>query len=238
VSLSIEYHRRVRALVLFCVTGCDALFRLSPVEEPAMGDASGGDSIPGSCFRESFDGSDSDLLVNWDRGADSNGCKATVDSGNLLIGVDANISCYADIHRNVGASFVGGSASVHVVDATPVGNVETLFTLQVDPSNAYYFDVGGGSLDFLERVAGVDMQKRGISYDSVAHAHWQFLYLADPPRIAFRTSPDGEAWVERHSVTALVPLDALEVRLEAGTYNGGDSNAHAARFDDFELCLP
>lgn len=234
------YHRRVRSLVLLCLTGCDALFRLSTVPDPAGpdGGGDGNDAQPSNCFRESFSGTTADLAANWNRGADSSGCQATVASGELEIEISANISCYADAQTITRPSFVGNSASVRVTNATATGNAETLFTLEIDASNSYYFDVGRGGLGFYERFNGVDMPPLEITYDPVAHAYWQFLYKADGPVIAFRTSADGTSWVERHTVPVVVPLDALRVRLEAGTYNGGDALIHTATFDDFERCAP
>jgi hypothetical protein len=228
----------VRALVLFCLTGCDALFRLSTVDDPVALDGAAGDGMPGTCFYESFSGADSDLLVNWDRYADSTSCKATVNAGELLIDIEPSVDCYADAHSIRPTSFVGGTASVHVTKATTSSHVETLFTLRVDSSNAYYFDVSGGILSFQQRVAGVDMPNDEITYDALAHAYWQFLYVPEGPRIAFRTSADGETWIERHSVIAVVPPDALEIALEAGTYSGGNPGGEMARFDDFVRCSP
>jgi hypothetical protein len=225
-------------MLLVCLTGCDALFRLSTVEAPPPVDASGNDGTPGNCFRDPFSAPDADLAMSWDRFADSTACKATVASGELVVAIDPNIDCYAGVESNVRPSFVGGSATVHVAEATASGNVETLFSLQIDSANAYYIDVGKGYLSFTARLAGVDMQHHELQYDPVAHAYWQLAYVADGPQIAFRTSPDGEAWVDRHSVTAVVPLMALASRLEAGTYGGGTATAQTARFDDFVRCLP
>lgn len=230
----------MRLLVLLCLTGCDALFRLSEVPEPrgSDGGVDRGDAPVGTCFRESFSGTLSDLAANWDRGADSSGCRATIVSGELRIEINADIRCYADAHTIARTSFVDNSASVHVTDATATGNAETLFTLEIDASNSYYFHVGEGGLGFYQRVTGVDMLPQEITYDPIAHAYWQFLYKAEGPTIAFRTSADGKVWVERHNVPVVVPLDALRVRLEAGTYSGGDPVMHTAGFDDFERCAP
>ena len=227
----------MRSLVLLCLTGCDALFRLSTVPDPPGSDGRADDAPPGNCFRESFSGTTGDLAANWNRGADSSGCQATVQSGELKIELGANISCYAGADTVVRSSFVGNSASVRVTEATATGNAETEFTLDLDINNAYYIDVGRGLLGFYERVNGIDMPPREIGYDPIAHAYLQFLYSAAGPKIAFRTSADGEVWVERHTVPVVVPLDALGVRLEAGTYNGGDAVIHTARFDDFERCV-
>ena len=228
----------MRSLVLFCLAGCDALFRLTAVPEPPGVDASGADARPGNCFRESFSGTDSDLLVNWDRSADSSACRAILAGGQLRIEIAPGSNCYADALTKVRPSFVGNTASVHVTDATTATDAETLFAIEIDPSNTYFFFVGGSTLGMFERASDVDMQLLEIPYDPALHAYWQFVHEVDAARISFQTSPDGASWVERHSVSVVVPLDALAVRLEAGTYNGGLQEAEAATFDDFERCAP
>src|SRR4051794_34616828 len=87
----VGYDSEVRAgVIILALTGCDALFSVTTVENP---DARG-DATP-TCFTESFSGSDEDLLVSWDRGADNAGCNAKVDTGSLLIDIAPNTDCYA-----------------------------------------------------------------------------------------------------------------------------------------------
>jgi hypothetical protein len=223
-------------VLLLCLTGCDALFRLGPVEEPVASDA-GGDG-GSSCFAESFDGTDQDLLARWNRGNDNAACKATVDSGELLIAIESSSDCYAFASPITSGTFVGNSASVHVTKIAETGNAETMFVLRRDQDNSYFFNVDDGELAFRARVNSVDLQQKIIAYDATAHAYWRFEYRAVPPGILFQTSSDGESWITRHEVDALVPLDTLSPMLITGTYTGGLAEVVTARFDDFERCSP
>ncbi|HLJ17662.1 MAG TPA: Ig domain-containing protein, partial [Bryobacteraceae bacterium] len=119
--------------------------------------------------------------------------------------------------------------SVQVVQATTgSGFADTSFVLAVDANNWYRFIVEGGTLYLQTMVSGV---KSGpaIAYSAVTQKNWRFRHNPAVNQMIFETSGDGSTWTVQLQIAAQVPVGALLVGLNAGTW-GAESSPGQATF--------
>jgi hypothetical protein len=130
-------------------------------------------------------------------------------------------------------NLTGASASVQLVQATASAtHAETNFTLSVDANNWYRFKVENGTLAFQQNVAGTKTVVT-IPYDATQHK-WLRLRHDALDRIIWETSSDGVNWTARRTVQRAFAITALNIELQAGTYQSEKSPGKAL-FDNFTL---
>jgi hypothetical protein len=130
-------------------------------------------------------------------------------------------------------NLTGARASVQLVQATSsTTDAETNFTLSIDANNWYRFKVENGTLYFYKDVGGLKTSVT-IPYNSTQHK-WLGLRHDASDRIIWETSPDGVNWTARRTENRALPITALNIELQAGTYQSEQSPGKAI-FDNFTL---
>jgi hypothetical protein len=132
----------------------------------------------------------------------------------------------------LGYDFTGARASIQVIQAAS-GAADTAFALATDSNNWYRFIVEGGKLYFQAKVNGVKSSS-AITYNATTHKFWRLRHEAVNNTILWETSTDGTAWTLRNSVARQIPITALHVDIDSGTFQSVTTPG-AAIFDNFKL---
>lgn len=125
-------------------------------------------------------------------------------------------------------------ARVEVVQATS-GSANTIFTLTQDGSHWYRF-VKEGDMLYFQYKAGGAISSTSVPYNPAQHRFWRLRHDATNNLMLWETSADEETWAIRRKVTPLVPITALYIALNAGTYKA-ESDPGTAIFDSFKLVI-
>jgi hypothetical protein len=125
-------------------------------------------------------------------------------------------------------------ARVEVVQATS-GSANTIFALTQDGSHWYRFVEEGGML-YFQYKAGGPISSTSVPYNPVQHRFWRLRHDATNNLMLWETSADEETWVIRRKATPLIPITALYIALNAGTYKA-ESAPGTAIFDSFKLVI-
>ncbi len=105
---------------------------------------------------------------------------------------------------------------------------DTSFALTVDTQNWYRFIVEGGTLYFQTMVGGAKSAMT-IPYQATAQQYWRFRHSSASGQVFFETSATGASWTTQWQASTAVPVSALLVSLNAGTW-GPDQNTGQAIF--------
>ena len=130
-------------------------------------------------------------------------------------------------------NLTGARATVQLVQATSsTTHAETNFTLSIDANNWYRFKVENGTLYFYQDVGG-NKTEVTVPYDPTQHK-WLRLRHDSLDRIIWETSADGINWTARRTQQRALSITALNIELQAGTYQSEKSPGKAI-FDNFTL---
>jgi hypothetical protein len=230
-------------VVLLC--GCDDLFNLVEVQGAGSGaidaatDVATADAeICGQMVSDPFSGTV--ISQNWDKFEELPTLHVMQQNGELVIDLtDAALSSAdgeAGVMTPAKVDMRNGYVSVEVTQV--VGgveyNVEDYLDLYFDPDNAYRFETNGGYLQVYSKVNTIQTREFQRSYDAIAHRF--FRIESDAGGLQFRTSEDGTSYYTQHVLTPAFALDAVHIRLVAGTFDGGEADPGMAKFDNFRYC--
>jgi len=107
------------------------------------------------------------------------------------------------------------------------------FALAVDGNNWYRFVVEGGKLYFQVMLNGAKSSS-AITYSGTMHKYWRLRHDLVSNKILWETSSDGTTWTLRNSVARQIPITALHVDIDSGTFQSVGTPG-AAIFDNFKL---
>jgi hypothetical protein len=128
------------------------------------------------------------------------------------------------------------AVSVEVVKATNASSAaNTSFAVGFDSENFYRFTIESGRL-VMQRRNQSSSAGLNIAYDPAQHRFWRLRHDWPSASMLWQTSADGSSWTTRRSEAVSVPLDALYVELEAGTYQS-ETDPGIALFDELSIEL-
>ena len=220
--------------MLFLVAGCGELFGLDEVKLP--------DAAP-PCLTDQFEGTTEDLATNWTSFADNDGCRTQLALGELEQTIDPNAVCHTGVLLKGVRSLVGARVTVKVPAVVPNGTIETIVNVEIDRQNYYRIGYIMTVLKMFVVSSGAGReQELMLPYDYRTHQYWQIEHrpadATNPSTVVFSTSSAGTDWVVRHTVTEVLPVDAMTVELASRSYATGATTQGTSRFDDFNLCMP
>lgn len=222
------------------LTGCDGVFGLTHI--PDRTDAQTGDSevvIDGRehCEQDMFPDLTT-VLTRWDRATTGVGFDVNVEAGELVVRVPANMPGLAYVRHLANIDMTEATLTVEVPRAIGLIDSETFFSVMIDDTNFYFFDVVNGQLTMRVRSLNVDKHLAMMSYDSAAHRFWRFEHDKVLGQMRFFTSSDGTSFTMRHSMPTDVAVGPMTIELGAATINTGLAVGSEAHFDNLEYCPP
>ena len=141
-------------------------------------------------------------------------------SGNSRISVTSN-ALY---------DLTGSAASVQVNEVVHPGEVNTIFSLQVDWDNALEWWFENGFLYGINYVGGARSVVATLNYSPGDHAFWRIREYNGV--VFWETSPDGSSWTMQGlaATSRLFSLRAISVVLAANSFGAGSPDPGQARY--------
>lgn len=134
---------------------------------------------------------------------------------------------------NATYDFTGAGASVQVPQVPTGGTAYAVFAVGIDSDNWYRITTSGGVLRFQDTVAGVK-NTGSLTYNSTQHRYWRIQHNVATDTVDFLTSSDGKTWTVQRTVTRQIPITALHIELDAGTFESVSAPGTAI-FDDLRF---
>lgn len=118
------------------------------------------------------------------------------------------------------SNYTNTSAFAEVPQVASGTTVRTSFHLSIDVSNGFDITHESGQL-YLEYTVGNSTTEQHIPYDASQHRWWRIRHVSAGDTIRFDTSVNGTVWTEQLNIPrpAALPVSALRIGLEAGTYD-------------------
>jgi hypothetical protein len=226
-------------LLLLC--GCDRLFGLAPV----AGDASVAVDVPtdaASCSHTTFDHDTFDgttISPRWNVFMQLSTLQVYQSDAFVI---DLTQAPMSPDDGEAGAltlnshNFSDGFVSVQVPQVTggTMFHAETHLDVFLDFKNFYAFDYNSGILQVASNIGGTYKEENSRDYSASQDRFWRIESAGSV--LTFQTSQDGKAFETVTTVAAAFSLDAVHIRLVAGTFGGGEAAPGMAKFDNYELC--
>jgi hypothetical protein len=137
-------------------------------------------------------------------------------------------------YRSVATYDLTGSyVLVEVPQVAGPGNTDTILAALVDASN-FYRILKESSLLYFQDVVASTYTNVNIIYNATNHRWWRIRHVVSGDTIRFDTSPDGQAWTEQRSIARVLTITAMDIGVEAGTFESTASIV-PAHFDNFNI---
>ena len=114
-------------------------------------------------------------------------------------------------------NMTGATVTTQVFQATS-GNADTAFALVSDINDWYHILEEGGTLYIQTKVAGTKSTIATVSYNAANQQYWRFSHNATTNQILVQTSPDNSTWTTAATLNVTVPVTALYLGINAGTW--------------------
>ena len=140
-------------------------------------------------------------------------------SGQLVINPFAGVS---GLHYNgyltlSPFNLTGASVTARIFQST-TGNADTSFALVSDINDWYHLLEEGGTLYVQTTVAGNKSTIATVAYNAAGQQYWRFTHNVTTNQLLVQTSPDNSSWTTLAALNVTVPVTALNVGLNAGTW--------------------
>jgi hypothetical protein len=221
--------------ILLCVAGCDALFRLQPINDGEhTGDALDNDSMKDGCWNDSFDS-----LAGWNMYVQP-GCNVQIINGEAALEIAPSTACYADLTAPMARVLTNATVTVKVVSVgVSASNVETFVDIRADSQTYVYFEVRNRDLRLGVVRGDAFEQETVMPYDPLTMVYWRFQQGPEVDAFALYTGTGAaDGWTLRHTVRVPFSMIPLTLGLGTASYSTGVASGSIAKFDESSLCTP
>lgn len=221
------------ALLLLLVAACDVVWRVDRLPDVRPIDA------PPLCTTDDFAGTR--IADHWSTYV-NNALFVVSQDDVLRIDLSAapnSVAGQAGAQYRTSVDLTGGSVEIEVpqvIAAHP--NTENYLRVRAgtDSDHSYVIRYGNGAIDFRTRD-GTDTVHRMRSYVAATDRWWRISNGPTPDQVSFSTRADASAeWIVETTQPAVVPFNAMQVVLVAGTYSTGSPSPGFATYDNLALC--
>jgi hypothetical protein len=172
-----------------------------------------------------------DGFENFDGGLFSSAWTVPGGSTATIEGAQVQLTCTTTGNDNLVSTdtvaFSGLRAEVEAVTMPALASGLTLMQMYVDANDYIGMGQSGTNLLMRSRTGGTNTDTT-IAYDNTNHKWWKMTLVSGT--LTFYTSPDGETWTSRHTISSGLPtLTAVKYRLS--TVRTADANA-TVNFDN------
>jgi len=193
------------------VTASEARFEVINPDAPSVG------FCAASTLVDPLDGQ---LQPNWEFWEDA--CDLTITGGRVQMSYPTGVG---EAWCGFGSNHIYDlTESAIYIDAMGVA-LATNFTSYFQVMDAFdgetRAEIGreGGSIAFVQRVDGVEVDTEYDPYDATADRYWKIALVGAD--LVFQTSPDASTWVTHLTVAAGFDVSATRIVVGAGHYSPG-----------------